>query len=173
LFPKLPLAAGISAGAFLVVLLLAFRSLRIVPVAIVTLLPAAAACGLCVLVFQDGHLAEAIDQQRQGALETGAVASLLAALVSVSAARGVGAIQAVRAERALGLERGRAAEMACASTLPAALVATLIAAVAVAVLAGSDLYSAREFGLAVAVGLLVDLILLRVPLVAALARWAG
>lgn len=176
LFPKLPLAAAVSAGVLLLVLLVAFRSPRLVPVAIVTLLPAAAACGLCVLVFQDGHLAGTIDQQRQGALETGALASLLAALAAVSAARAVAAIEAVRAERSLArsltLEHGRAAEAAAWLTMPAAVAATLIAAAAAGVLAGADLYSAREFGLAAAAGLLLDLVLLRLPLLAALVRWS-
>ncbi len=71
----------------------------------------------------------------------------------------------------LGLEPGLAAETASELTVPAAVAATLIAAAAAGVLAGSDLYPAREFGLAIAAGLLVDLVLLRVPLVAAVARW--
>jgi hypothetical protein len=58
-------------------------------------------------------------------------------------------------------------------TVPAAICSTLVTAAAAGVLAGSDLYPAREFGLAVAAGLLIDLVLLRVPLVAALARWGG
>jgi uncharacterized membrane protein YdfJ with MMPL/SSD domain len=173
LFEKLALAAGVSAGALAIVLVLSFRSLRVLPVAIVTLLPAAAACGLCVLLFQDGHPAAALGQRRQAALETGAVASMLTGLVAVLAARGVTALRAARGERGLGLAPGRGAETAAAFTVPAAIVATLVVAAATAVLAGADLYPAREFGLAVAAGLLVDLVFLRVPLIAALARWGG
>jgi uncharacterized membrane protein YdfJ with MMPL/SSD domain len=175
LFPKLPVAAAVSVGALLLVLLVAFRSAWLVPVAVVTLLPAAAAAGLCVLLFQDGHLAGTINQQRQGSLETGALASLLAALAALSAARAVAVIEAVRAKRSLAhwltMEPGKAAEAAAFLTMPAAVAATLIAAAAAGVLAGSDLYSAREFGLAVAAGLLLDLVLLRLPLLAALVRW--
>jgi uncharacterized membrane protein YdfJ with MMPL/SSD domain len=69
----------------------------------------------------------------------------------------------------LGVER--TAEHAAALTMPAALVATLVGAAATGVLAGADLYPAREFGLAVAVGLLLDVLLIRTPLLAALARW--
>jgi RND superfamily putative drug exporter len=171
LFPKLILAAAVSAAALMLVLAVGFGSLRLIPIAIVTLLPAAAACGLCVLLYQDGHLAGLIDQHRQGALETAAVSSLLAALAAVSAVRGVAAVQAVREERLLGLEPDLAAETASALTAPAAAAATVIAAAMAGVLAGSDLYPAREFGLAIAAGLLIDLALLRVPLVAAVARW--
>jgi RND superfamily putative drug exporter len=166
------LAAGVSAAALALVLAVAF-SPRAIPVAVATLLPAAAACGLCVLVFQDGHLAGVIGQRRQAALETGATASLLIALGSISAARGVTAVRASRSERSFGLEPPVAAETAAAFTLPAAIYATAVTALATGALAGTDLYAAREFGLAAAVGLLIDLILLRVPLLAALARWGG
>ncbi len=172
LFGRLPLAAAVSAVALALVLGIAL-SPRAIPVAVVSLLPAAAACGLCVLVLQEGHLAGAIGQRGQGVLETGAVASLLTALAAISATRAVTAARAARSERALGVEPALAAETAAAFTVPAAISATLITAVATAALAGSDLYPAREFGLAIAAGVLIDLILLRVPLVAALVRWGG
>jgi putative drug exporter of the RND superfamily len=172
LFEKLPLAAAISAGALALLLGIAF-SPRVVGVAIIALLPVAAACGLCVLVFQDGHLAGAIGQRRQGALETGAAASLLVGLASVCGARAVTAIRAARAERSFGFGPLRAAEAAAAFTVPAAILATLAAAGATGALAGSDLYPVRELGLAVAAGLILDLVAVRVPLIAALSRWGG
>jgi uncharacterized membrane protein YdfJ with MMPL/SSD domain len=172
LFGELPLAAAISAAALALTLAVAL-SPRAIPVAIVSLLPAAAACGLCVLVFQEGHLSGAIGQRGQGALETGAVASLVAAIAAISASRAVIAIRATRSESSFGLGPELAAETAAAFTVPAAICATLVVAAATAVLAGTDLYAARELGLAVAVGLLLDLVLLRVPLISALARWGG
>jgi MMPL family len=173
LFGDLPLAAGVSAAALAVVLVGAFRSARVALIAPLSLLPAAAACGLAVLVFQDGHIAGAIGQGRQGALETGAVASMLAALGAVSASRAATAIGASRGERALDLGPVATAEGTAAFTVPAAIVATLVGAAAAGVLAGAGLYSAREFGLAVAAGLVIDLVLLRGPLIAALSRWGG
>lgn len=174
LFGRLPLAAAISAAALALVLSLGVAlTPRVVPVAIAALLPAAAAGGLCVLVLQEGHLAPAIGQRGQGVLETGAIASALVALASVSSSRAVTALRATRAERSFGLEPPMAAETAAAFTVPAVVFATLVAALGAGALAGADLYPAREFGLAVAVGLLADLILLRVPLLCALARWGG
>lgn len=170
LFGDLGLAAGVSAVALLVVLGITFSWRRALPVALASLLPAAAAGGLCVLVFQDGYLAGAIGQTGQGALETGATASVLAALVSVSAARSASALQASREASAGGPEPGSAARWPASFLLPAAILASLIAAAATGVLAGATLYAAREFGLAVAAGLLLDLLLLRTPLIAALAR---
>jgi RND superfamily putative drug exporter len=172
LFGRLPLAAAVSAAAIALVVAVAV-SPRVVPVALVSLLPAAAACGLCVLLFQEGHLAGAIGQRGQGALETGAVASILTALVAISAARAITATRAARSERALGLGPALVAETAAAFTVPAAIVASAVTAVATAWLAGSGVYPAREFGLAVAAGVLIDLVLLRVPLLAALAHWGG
>ncbi len=170
LFPKLVLAAAVSAGALALVFAMGFRSLRLIPVAIATLLPAAAACGLCVLVYQDWHPSWLV-VHRGDELETGAVASLLVALAVVSANRTVAAIQAVREERFLGLAPAVAAETASALTLPAVVAATVIAAAAAGALTGSGLDPARQFGFAVAAGVVVDLVLMRVPLIAALARW--
>jgi uncharacterized membrane protein YdfJ with MMPL/SSD domain len=172
LFGRLPLGAAVTAVALAVVLGIAV-SPRAIPVALVSLLPAAAACGLCVVVFQEGHLAGSIGQRGQGALETGAAASLLTALIAISATRGVTAGRAAASERSLGLTPTLAAETTAALTVPASVLASAVIAVATVALAGSDLYPAREFGLAVAVGVLIDLLLLRVPLLAALARWGG
>ncbi len=171
LFGDLGLAAGVSALALAVVFGVAFRSRRAIPVALVSLLPAAAACGLCVLVFQDGHFAGLINQREQGALETGAAAALLAALAAVSAARSAAALEAAGEADLGGLEPGPAALWTASLLVPGAILASLIAAAATGVLSGAGLYAAREFGLAVAVGLLADLVLLRLPLGAALARW--
>jgi hypothetical protein len=168
-FGDLPIAAGVACVALVVVLGLAFGTRLALPVAVASLLPAAAACGLCVLVFQDGHLAGSIGLTRQGGLESGAAASLLVALASVSAARSAGAMQASREATAGGLEPEMAAQWTASLLVPGVIVATLIGAAATGVLAGATLYPAREFGLAVAVGLLLDLILVRLPLTAALA----
>lgn len=172
LFGDLPLAAAVSAIALVVVLGVAFSWRPALPVALLTLLPAAAACGLCVLVFQDGHLAGAIGQAKQGALDTGAAAAILAALVSVSAARSAAALQTSREAAAGAMDPEWAARWGASALLPGVILATLIAAAATGVLSGASLYAAREFGLAVTVGLLLDLLLLRTPLIAALARWA-
>jgi RND superfamily putative drug exporter len=169
-FADLALAAGVAAVVLVVVLGFTFRSRLALPVGIASLLPAAAACGLCVLVFQEGHLADAIGMSGQGALESGAVGSLVGALASVSAARSAAAMQASQEATRGGLDPGWAAQWTASLLVPGVIVATLIGAAATGVLAGATLYPAREFGLGVAVGLLLDLVLLRLPLIAVLAR---
>jgi len=169
-FGVLPLAAGVSAVALVVALGVLFRSRLALPIGVMSLLPAAGACGLAVLVFQDGELAGAIGMSEQGAIESGAAASLLVALASVSAGRSAGAMQAAQEATSGGLQAGWVAPWAASLLVPGAILASLIGAAATGVLAGASLYPAREFGLAVAVGLLLDLILVRVPVIAALAR---
>jgi hypothetical protein len=169
-FGDLVLAAGVAVVVLVVVLGFTFRSRLALPVGVASLLPAAAACGLCVLVFQEGHLADAIGLSGQGALESGAAGSLLVAVASVSAARSAAAMQAAREATAGRLDPGWAAQWTASLLVPGAIIATLIGAAATGVLAGATLYPAREFGLAVAVGLLLDLVLLRLPLIAVLAR---
>ncbi|MFL5892006.1 MAG: MMPL family transporter [Solirubrobacterales bacterium] len=169
-FGDLALAAGVAAVVLVVVLGIAFRSRLALPVGIASLLPAAAACGLCVLVFQEGHLADAIGLSGQGALESGAAGSLVVALASVSAARSASAMQAGQEATGGGLDPAWAAQWTSSLLVPGMIVATLIGAAATGVLAGATLYPAREFGLAVAVGLVLDLVLLRLPLIAVIAR---
>jgi uncharacterized membrane protein YdfJ with MMPL/SSD domain len=94
-------------------------------------------------------------------------------LAAVGAARSAAALAAIRAERHLGVARDGAAELAGAFTMPAVTAATVAGAAMAGALVATDLYVAKEFGFAVAVGLVLDLLLVRVALLAALARWSG
>jgi uncharacterized membrane protein YdfJ with MMPL/SSD domain len=173
LFGELPLVAAVAAALLGVGALAWTRrpgSLLAVPAG---LLPAAGALGACVLVFEDGHLASALDVTARDALDTGAVAALLCALAAVGAARSAAALAATRAERRLGVAPDGAAELAGAFTMPAVTAATVAGAAMAGALVATDLYVAKEFGFAVAVGLVLDLLLVRVALLAALARWSG
>jgi uncharacterized membrane protein YdfJ with MMPL/SSD domain len=172
LFGDLPLAAAVAAALLALGALALTRrpgALLIVPAA---LLPAAAGVGACVLVFEQGHLADALDLSTSGPLDTAAVATCACALAAVGAARSAAALLATRAERRLGVGPDGAAELAGAFTLPAAVAATVAAVALVGALLAADLYAAKEFGFAVGVGLVLDLVLVRVPLLAALARWS-
>jgi uncharacterized membrane protein YdfJ with MMPL/SSD domain len=173
LYPELPpaaLAALVIAGAGLGV---AARSPRGALLAPAVLLPPAAAAGLAWLVFGEGTVAGLLGQERQGVVETGALAALAAALTGVCAGRSALALDNARVERALDPGAQGVAERAAGMTLPASVAGTLAAAAASAVLVGTDLLSAREFGLAVAAGLLLDLLLVRSAFVAAAARLLG
>jgi hypothetical protein len=173
LISELPIAVAVAAVLLAAGGLALTRrpgSLLTVPAA---LLPAGAGLGACVLVFEQGHLADAFDLSSSGPLDTAAVAAAICGLAAVGAARAAAAQLAVRAERRLGVGPDGAAELAGAFTLPAALAATIAAALLAGTLLAADLYAAKEFGFAIVAGLVLDLVLVRVPLLAALARWSG
>jgi len=170
LYPELPLAAAAALAIAALGLGLAARGPRGALLAPAVLLPAAAAAGLAWLVFGEGTLADLLGQERQAVIETGALAALAAALAGACAGRCAVALDNARVERALDPGAPGVAERAAGLTLPAAVAGTIVAAAAGAVLIGTDLLSAREFGLAVAAGLVLDLLLVRSPFVAAAAR---
>ncbi len=161
LFDHLPIAALAVAllAAGLLFRLVARPGSLCGALAVAGLLPAAAAGGLLVLVFQDERLAGALDYTAQGAVQLGALVALIAALVTISTARGA-LLAATAAER-----RSAGAEIAVrrglSLTLPAGAIATAIAAAAGAVTVASGLLPLKEAGLGLATGLLLDLILVR------------
>jgi hypothetical protein len=166
---RLPLAAAAVAVGLALFLLALTRSLRSLVAVPFALLPAAAALGAVTFVFADGHLAGALGLDRQGSLDTAAVACALAAVVAVSAGRSVRDCLAVRASTGLGSSPTGTAELAAGLVLPGIVLASLLVIAGGAILGTADLYPARELGLAVAAGMLVDLIL-RGPELALLAR---
>jgi trehalose monomycolate/heme transporter len=175
----LPVAAGVAVGLLSVLLFIVLGTvvpsrLRVAPsavaLAIVTLLPAAAAGGLLVIVFQDGRLTGPLDYAPLGAPTLGALIAAVGAIAAISAARTIQLVAGLAVERELGFPPRAAVPLAAALTLPAVTAATLIVAAATLVIVGADLVAAKELGLAVAAGLLLDLVLARALRVPALAR---
>jgi uncharacterized membrane protein YdfJ with MMPL/SSD domain len=175
----LPVAAGVAVGLLSVLLFIVLGTvvpsrLRAAPsavaLAIVTLLPAAAAGGLLVIVFQDGRLTGPLDYAPLGAPTLGALIAAVGAIAAISAARTIQLVAGLAVERELGFPPRAAVPLAAALTLPAVTAATLIVAAATLVIVGADLVAAKELGLAVAAGLLLDLVLARALLMPALAR---
>lgn len=168
-FDELPLAAAIAAAALALAFGLRSRSVRAALLGPASLLPAAAACGAVTFVFQQGALLpSSLGDPHE--LSNAALAATVTALAAVSSTRSAAAIEASRFERELDQGAPGVAERAAGATLPAALMGTLVAGAGVAVLLGADLRAAQELGLGVALGLVVDLVLVRSPAIAALAR---
>ena len=92
------------------------------------------------------------------------------ALAAIGAARTVHYATALAEERGVGFRARAIVPLAGSRTLPGAAVATIVAAAATLVLAGAGLVAAKQFGTAVAVGLILDLVLVRALLAPALAR---
>jgi hypothetical protein len=167
---ELPVAAGVSALLLGVGFAVRARSATAAILGPVSLLPAAAAAGVVVAVFQDGTgLMGALGSAQS--LSNAALGAVVVVVTGMSVTRTVAAAESIRAERELDPGCTGVAERSAALTLPSALVGTVVLSAAAGVLLGADLRAAQELGLGVAVGLVADLLLARAPMLAALARW--
>ena len=172
LLGELPVAAAVSAAALGIAFVLRTRRLRSLLLGPAALLPAAAACGVVALVFEEGALLPS-SLGEPGTLSNAAIGALAVAMAAIGAARTAAAAEATGFERALDPGPPGVAERAATATALAALVGTLIAGAAGAVMLGADLRAAQELGLGLAAGLLADLLIARAVSIAALARWGA
>jgi hypothetical protein len=173
LFGELAVSAAIAVVAFGLVTLAATRRPAWLVSAPMPVLVAGAGIGACVFVFERAGLADVLGFDQRDAVDTGAVAIAAGALVAIVAGRTVAALVAVRDERRLELEGAEVAEQVAALTLVPAVATTLVGMLAAGAMLASDLYPARELGLALSAGLLFDLVLVRVPLLAFSGRRIG
>jgi RND superfamily putative drug exporter len=171
---RLPLVAVLIVALVFAAATLAGRSPPLAGgLAIAGLLPTAGVAGLLVLVFGDGRLHGLIDYVPAGAPHLTAAIGALLAVATISAERSVTYAAASRHERRFGSNVRRAPVRAAALTLPGQAIATVIVAAAAAVLSGSLILPAKEFGLAVAAGAILDLVGVRALMLGGLARLAG
>jgi RND superfamily putative drug exporter len=175
----LPIAAAVAMLLLAVLLYAVLRpalasrlrtALPAVALAAASMLPSAAAGGVLVLVFQDSRLTDPLDYAPQGGPALAAAVATVGAVAAISAARTVHLVAALAVERKVGFPWRVAVPLATELTLPGAAAATLVAGAATIVLAGAELVPAKEFGLATAAGLILDLVLVRAVLAPALAR---
>ena len=169
----LPVAGAIVVALLAVAFAARAGTPRAAPFALSALLAPIAALGIVTAVFQDGAGLFGLAVEEARTPTTGAVAAGLVALCAISAARTAVALDVVRIERDLDPGVPGVAERAAQLTLPAAAVATVLTGAAFAVLVGADLEAAQELGAMLAAGLLVDLLVVRAPVLAALARWGA
>jgi uncharacterized membrane protein YdfJ with MMPL/SSD domain len=175
----LPIAAAVALLLLAVLLYVVLRpalasrlrtALPAVALATASMLPAAAAAGVLVFVFQDGRLTDPLDYAPQGGPALSAAIATVGAVAATSAARTIHLAAVLAVERKLGFPSRVAVPLAAELTLPGAAAATLVVGAATIVLAGAELVAAKEFGLATTAGLILDLVLVRALLVPALAR---
>jgi len=178
LLVHLPIVAGAAAVILAAVVFLVLRPALRTPraagsaavLAIVSKLPAAAAGGLLVLVFQDGRLAGLLSYTPEGGPVLGAVIAVLGAVATVSAARTVHFAAAVAAEREHSFGSTATVPIAASLTLPGFAASTAVVAATAIVLVGSDLVGAKELGVGVAAGVILDLVFVRALIGTGLAR---
>lgn len=159
LFTSLPLAAALTAVLLSGVLVVRAGTAWALALALGPPLAAAAGAGASVAVAGEGEMVFA-----------GALATSLVAVAAISAARTVTAMEAVAFEREVDARPRGVAARAAARTLPSCVLASVIAGVGAAVLAGIELRAAHQFAAALAAGLLVDLVIIRPATLALLAR---
>lgn len=173
LLDELPAAGAVAAGTAGLLAAATLRAPAAVLLGPLAILPAAAALGAAEAVFVDREpawLADLIEARPRPALDTGAVAAGAVALVAVAATRTTLAGAALRSDLRLGIRPAPAAYLAARATLPVSLAATLAGVLAAGAMVAADLGPAQELGLILAVGLAADLLLVRVPVLAA-AAW--
>jgi hypothetical protein len=158
LFGELPLAAGIAAVAVALALAWLARSPLALALGPLSLLPAAAALGVCALLADAGEGFGRSDPAGTF-FDTGAAAVCACAIAAISCGRSALAANAFFAGRRLEL-------------MPA-LAATAVGLLGAAGLYAVDLDQAGELAIGLAVGLVADVALLRLPLSVVGARWVG
>ena len=171
LMERLPLAAALCAGLVGLCLIARSRSARTLPFGVLPLLPAAAACGLAVVVLDPEGWFSRLSVAGLGAVPAGAAAAGVSALVAIGSARVAATLDASRSERELDPGAPGVAERAGGLTLPAALASTVVCGAALVATGTIALDAARALAVMGAGGLLLDLILMRSPALAAAARW--
>ena len=143
--------------------------LRLAPTAVLALLPAAAAGGVLVFAVQEGRLAGLAGSRP--ALAGGSLAACLVAVAAIAGGRCVLTAITARDAGGPGVGARGAAERAAALTARGALASTAALVGCFGVLCAADLGAAREVGLGIAAGALLDALLVRVPFLGLLARW--
>jgi putative drug exporter of the RND superfamily len=165
-----PGLAGVTIGAIaLVALVLCLALGRSISIAagstLAAILPAAAGLGVAAAVFQ-GPLGELLGHAGNG-LHLGALALAVSAAAAISISRSL-----LFAARVGEAGRSGSGETSARALDGQALAAGAILAIASAALVGASLDPAKEFGLALAVATVADLILARALFLSALARLA-
>jgi hypothetical protein len=162
-------AIALGGGALLIAALARTPGLA-VSLALAAALPAAAAAGLLVVVFQDGRLERLLDYGSSGGVSLGALVAAGVALVALGLARGAALLVPMREWR-----RGRAeAALDAISVAGAGAALTSIVGAALAItLLGSGLLFVKQFGAALAMGLVIDLIAVRALIVPAVLQLGG
>src|SRR5688572_4499493 len=171
---RLPLFLLYVIGVTFLVLAMAFRSIVIsLTAALTTLLSAFVGFGVLTMVIQEGHLLELTGLDRTGPIETFVPPIAFAILFGLSMDYMVFLMSRIREEHVHGLRTREAVEHGIAAIGRVIVAAALImGTVFAAFILTSDRIS-KEFGLLLAVAILVDALLVRMTLVPAFLTLMG
>jgi putative drug exporter of the RND superfamily len=171
---RLPLFLLYIIGVTFIVLAMAFRSIVIsLTAAITTILSAFVGFGVLTLVIQEGHLMELTGLDRTGPIETFVPPIAFAIIFGLSMDYMVFLMSRIREEHVHGLRTREAVEHGVAAIGRVIVAAALImGTVFAAFILTADRIS-KEFGLLLAVAILVDALLVKMTLVPAFLTMLG
>jgi hypothetical protein len=137
--------------------------------AVAAAIPAAGAVGLLVVTFQEGRLEGQLDYTSSGALQLGSIGAAASVVAALCAAQAVALAWAARQvdDGVSGVDRVREAMARCGPPAAAACLAGVTAGVALGF--GSRSFI-KEFGLGIAVGLVLELLIVEALIAPALLR---
>ena len=137
--------------------------------ALAAAIPVVASAGLLIVTFQDGNLEKALDFTSNGAVSLGAIAAAGATVAALGAAQAVSLAWVGRETQELRPDKLRVV-VAVSICLPAAAVSCVTGVVAGIALGFGSASFEKEFGLAVAAGLALQLLVVGALLAPALLR---
>jgi uncharacterized membrane protein YdfJ with MMPL/SSD domain len=170
----LPLAAAIIVVATLVILFLMTGSVVLpVKALLMNLLNLSAVLGILVLIFQDGNFEGFLSYTSQGALEQTMPILLAAVVFGLSTDYAVFLLSRIKEARDKGASDSQSVAIGLERTGRIVTAAALLFAVAVGAFATSKIIFIKEWGLGVAIGVLIDATIIRALLVPSLMELLG
>jgi putative drug exporter of the RND superfamily len=174
LFARLPLAAGIIAGVTFVVLFLLFGSLLVPLKAVVlNLLSLTATFGAMVWIFQDGHLAGALNFTPTGTIAVVMPILMFCIAFGLSMDYEVALLSRIKEEHDHGADTTTSVARGLERTGRIVTAAAVLIAVVFVAFATSGVAFIKLFGIGLTLAVLVDAFLIRSTLVPAFMQLAG
>jgi uncharacterized membrane protein YdfJ with MMPL/SSD domain len=170
----IPIAVAIIVGSTLIVLFLMTGSV-VLPVKqlLMNLLNLSAVFGILVFVFQDGRLEGFLDYRSQGALEQTMPILLFAVAFGLSTDYGVFLLSRIKEARDAGASDSESVAIGLERTGRIVTAAAVLFAVAVGAFATSQIIFIKEWGIGVALAVLIDATIIRALLVPSLMEMLG
>ena len=174
IYERLPLFLVYIVGVTFIVLAMAFRSIVVsLTAAVATILSAFVGFGVLTLVIQEGYLLDLTGLDKTGPIETFVPPIAFAIMFGLSMDYMVFLMSRIREEHVHGLKTREAIEHGIAAIGRVVVAAALImGTVFAAFILTSDRIS-KEFGLLLAVAILVDALVVKMTLIPAFFTWLG
>jgi uncharacterized membrane protein YdfJ with MMPL/SSD domain len=170
----LPIALAIVIGATLIILFLMTGSLVLpIKALVMNVLNLSAVFGILVLIFQDGRLEGLLSYTSQGALEQTMPILLFAVAFGLSTDYAVFLLSRIKEARDRGAADSEAVAIGLERTGRIVTAAAVLFAIAVGAFATSEIVFIKEWGLGVALAVLIDASIIRALLVPSLMELLG